>query len=114
MGCVLLVACGEDSTPPKIQCGAGTVLNAASNTCEPRLTDNVVISDEGELVIKTERLDEVREVARLAGFDEGAASITPLQCTDNTELNAAETAVNPRRPFGMRPSPKAGLTASHR
>ena len=99
MGCVLLVACGEDSTPPKIQCGPGTALNAASNTCEPRLTDNVVISDEGELVIKTERLDEVREVARRAGFDEGVASITPLQCTDNTELNAAGDSCKPTQAF---------------
>ncbi|MGC6418020.1 MAG: hypothetical protein ACON3Z_12940 [Bradymonadia bacterium] len=99
MGCVLLVACSEDSTAPKIQCGPGTALNAASNTCEPRLTDNVVISDEGELVIKTERLDEVREAARRAGFDEGAASITPLQCTENTELNAAGDSCKPTQAF---------------
>ena len=102
-----LLACeGEETNAPTINCGAGTVLGAAGDACEPNLSEGLSVNAAGEIVADTAGADTeaalaaAREEGHAAGvasvdittdnqaaFDEGAASVTPLNCAEGTAVN---------------------------
>ncbi len=111
-----LQACeAEDTAAPTINCNAGTALNRAGDACEPNLAEGLSVSANGQIVVDpagveaTEAaLAAAREEGHAAGvasvdissdnqaaFDEGAASVTPLECSDGTVVNEAGDACEP-------------------
>ena len=110
-----LLACeGEETNAPTINCGAGTVLGAAGDACEPNLSEGLSVNAAGEIVADTAGADTeaalaaAREEGHAAGvasvdittdnqaaFDEGSASVTPLNCAEGTAVNEAGDACEP-------------------